>query len=63
MTIRIRPQSAGRRKSDSVIIYDGKRGSNIQPGDEIKVHKAEEVTPFIKTRKVSFAKILKEKLR
>ena len=63
VTIRIRPKSAGRSKIDAVILYDGKRGSNILDGDEIRVCKAGVVTPFIKTRKVSFAKILKEKLR
>ncbi len=63
VTIRIRPKSAGGKKIDAVILYDGKRGSNILAGDEIRVCKAGEVTPFIKTRKVSFAKILKEKLR
>lgn len=63
ISIQIMGASAGRTESDPLVIYDGRYGIELHSGDEIKVYKAEEVTPFIKTTKVSFAKILKEKMR
>ncbi len=47
---------------DSLILYDGKEGKPILFGDEIKICRADEVTPFIKLKEVSFVKILKDKL-
>ncbi len=63
VTIRILPQTAGKDFFESMIVYDGRKGIGLLAGDEIKIYKSPEVTPFIKTRKISFAKILKEKLR
>ncbi len=61
--IKILDQSAGRDTLDPMVVYDGRRGLDVHPGDLIRVCKAEEVTPFIKMTKISFAKILKDKMR
>ena len=61
--IRIMAPSAGRDSLQSIVVYDGRKGVELYPEDEIRVFKAQAVTPFIKTRKMSFAKILKEKMR
>ncbi|MCD8021330.1 MAG: NAD(+)/NADH kinase [Clostridiales bacterium] len=50
------------QKEEAMVSPDGKDGMMIRPGDQVKVYKAEEVTPFIKMKEVSFVKILKEKL-
>ncbi len=63
VTIQILDQSVGRDTLDPVVVYDGRRGLDVHPGDMIRVCKAEEVTPFIKMTKLSFAKILKDKMR
>ncbi|MDO4976136.1 MAG: NAD(+)/NADH kinase [Eubacteriales bacterium] len=62
ITIRMMGQSSGRETINPIIIYDGRLGLELYPGDEIHVYKAEEVTPFIKMTKVSFAKILRDKM-
>lgn len=49
-------------REEAVITFDGKEGIHILPGDQIRIHKSEEITPFIKTREISFVTILKEKL-
>ncbi len=61
--IRIMAPSAGRDTLQSMVVYDGRKGVDLYPEDEIRIFKAQAVTPFIKTRKMSFAKILKEKMR
>jgi NAD kinase len=60
--IRIMAPSAGRDTLQSMVVYDGRKGVELYPEDEIRIFKAQAVTPFIKTRKMSFAKILKEKM-
>lgn len=62
VTLRILEQSAGRRYPDPVVVYDGRIGVELHARDEIRIYKSEEVTPFIKMTKISFAKILKDKL-
>lgn len=47
---------------DGILLYDGKEGMQLQPGDQIQICKTEEVTPFIKMKEISFVKVLKEKL-
>lgn len=47
---------------ESVILSDGKTGITLYPDDQIEICKAEEVTPFIKMKEISFVKVLKEKL-
>ena len=63
INIRIMAPAAGRDTLQCMVVYDGRKGVELYPEDEIRVFKALEVTPFIKTRKISFAKILKEKMR
>ena len=46
----------------AVISFDGKEGIHIKAGDQVRVRRATEVTPFIRTKEVGFAKILKQKL-
>lgn len=62
ITIRMMSQSSGRETINPLIIYDGRLGLELHSGDVIRVCKAEEVTPFIKMTKISFAKILKDKM-
>lgn len=50
------------QREAAIVSYDGREGVLLKPGDQIKIYKAEEVTPFIKMKEVSFVKILKEKL-
>ena len=45
-----------------MISPDGREGVVLRPGDQVKIYKARESTPFIKVKDVSFMKILKEKL-
>lgn len=52
----------GTKKEQAVVSFDGKEGIHIRTGDQVRIRRAEEVTPFIKTREVGFTKILKEKL-
>lgn len=49
-------------KEEAIISFDGREGLSIVPGDQVKIYKSQEVTPFIKTTEVSFVQILKEKL-
>lgn len=49
-------------KEESIISFDGREGLSIVPGDQVKIYKSQEVTPFIKATEVSFVQILKEKL-
>ncbi|RGI85145.1 NAD(+)/NADH kinase [Anaerobutyricum hallii] len=49
-------------KEEAIISFDGREGLNIVPGDQVKIYKSQEVTPFIKATEVSFVQILKEKL-
>ncbi|MBR5047079.1 MAG: NAD(+)/NADH kinase [Eubacterium sp.] len=63
ITIRIMSPSAGRDCRQSMVIYDGRKGVELYPEDELRIFKSVALTPFIKTRKMSFAKILKEKMR
>ena len=49
-------------KEDAIISFDGKEGLSLFPGDQVKIYKSQEVTPFIKATEVSFVQILKEKL-
>ena len=50
------------QKEAAIVTYDGREGVLLKPGDQVRIYKAEEVTPFIKMKEVSFVKILKEKL-
>lgn len=49
-------------KEEAIIFFDGREGLSIVPGDQVKIYKSQEVTPFIKATEVSFVQILKEKL-
>lgn len=49
-------------KEEAIISFDGREGLCIVPGDQVKIYKSQEVTPFIKATEVSFVQILKEKL-
>ena len=49
-------------KEEAIISFDGREGLSIVPGDQVKIYKSQEVTPFIKATEVSFVQILKEKL-
>ena len=49
-------------KEETIISFDGREGLSIVPGDQVKIYKSQEVTPFIKATEVSFVQILKEKL-
>ena len=49
-------------KEVAIISFDGREGLSIVPGDQVKIYKSQEVTPFIKATEVSFVQILKEKL-
>ena len=49
-------------KEEAIISFDGREGLSIDPGDQAKIYKSQEVTPFIKATEVSFVQILKEKL-
>ena len=49
-------------KEEAIISFDGREGLRIVPGDQVKIYKSQEVTPFIKATEVSFVQILKEKL-
>lgn len=50
------------QREEAVISPDGREGVVLRPGDQVRIYKAEESTPFIKMKEVSFVKILKEKL-
>ena len=47
---------------EAIISFDGREGLSLFPGDQVKIYKSQEVTPFIKATEVSFVQILKEKL-
>ena len=49
-------------KEEAIISFDVREGLSIVPGDQVKIYKSQEVTPFIKATEVSFVQILKEKL-
>ena len=49
-------------KEEASISFDGREGLSLFPGDQVKIYKSQEVTPFIKATEVSFVQILKEKL-
>ena len=49
-------------KEEAIISFDGREGLSIVPGDQVRIYKSQEVTPFIKATEVSFVQILKEKL-
>ena len=49
-------------KEEAIISFDGREGLSIVPGDQVKIYKSQEVTPFNKATEVSFVQILKEKL-
>ena len=49
-------------KEEAIISFDGREGPSLFPGDQVKIYKSQEVTPFIKATEVSFVQILKEKL-
>lgn len=49
-------------KEEAIISFDGREGLTLFPGDQVKIYKSQEVTPFIKATEVSFVQILKEKL-
>ena len=49
-------------KEEAIISFDGREGLSIVPGDQVKIYKSQEVTPFIKATEVIFVQILKEKL-
>lgn len=49
-------------KEEAIISFDGREGLSLLPGDQVKIYKSQEVTPFIKATEVSFVQILKEKL-
>lgn len=50
------------QREEAYISADGRHEHYLQPGDRVRIYKAEEVTPFIKVKEVSFVNILKEKL-
>lgn len=50
------------QREEAALSADGRQEHYLQPGDMVKIYKAEEVTPFIKVKEVSFVNILKEKL-
>ncbi len=41
-------------KEEAIISFDGREGSCLFPGDQVKIYKSQEVTPFIKATEVSF---------
>lgn len=49
-------------KEEAIISFDGREGLSLFPGDQVKIYKSQEVTPFIKATEISFVQILKEKL-
>ena len=49
-------------KEEAIISFDGREGLSLFTGDQVKIYKSQEVTPFIKATEVSFVQILKEKL-
>lgn len=49
-------------KEEAIISFDGREGLTLFPGDQVKIYKSQEVTPFIRATEVSFVQILKEKL-
>ena len=49
-------------KEEAIISFDGREVLSNVPGDQVKIYKSQEVTPFIKATEVSFVQILKEKL-
>ena len=49
-------------KEEAIISFDGREGLSLFPGDQVKIYKSQEVTPFSKATEVSFVQILKEKL-
>ena len=49
-------------KEEAIISFDGREGLSLFPGDQVKIYKSQEVTPFIKATEVIFVQILKEKL-
>lgn len=49
-------------QEEAIISFDGREGLSLFPGDQVKIYKSQEVTPFIKATEVSFVQILKEKL-
>ena len=49
-------------KEEAIISFDGREGLSLFPGDQVKIYKSQEATPFIKATEVSFVQILKEKL-
>ena len=49
-------------KEEAIISFDGREGLSLFPGDQVKIYKSQEVTPFIKATEVSFVQILKGKL-
>ena len=49
-------------KEEAIISFDGREGLSLFPGDQVKIYKSQEVTPFIKATEVSFVQILKVKL-
>lgn len=52
----------GTKKEQAVVSFDGNEGIHIRAGDEVRISRAQEVTPFIRTKEVNFTKVLKEKL-
>ena len=46
-------------KEEAIISFDGREGLSIVPGDQVKIYKSQEVTPFIKATEVSFVQIFK----
>ena len=39
-------------KEEAIISFDGREGLSIVPGDQVKIYKSQEVTPFIKATEV-----------
>lgn len=52
----------GNQKDQAVVSFDGNEGVHLGAGDQVRIQRASEVTPFIRTKEVGFTKILKEKL-
>lgn len=46
-------------KEEAIISFDGREGLSIVPGDQVKIYKSQEVTPFIKATEVSFVQDFK----
>ena len=47
---------------NEIVAFDGERIVRLQPGDVVKVRRANEMTTFVKLRASSFLETLREKM-